>query len=244
MPEESKQKEEKAAEIQANAAIEASKIQANAARTTSTIQALALILVTIIGVVAANVEWKSNSSISEIIASPTLTFTSTPNFTPTPTFTLTPYICPFQGQTDDETISNLIRAEADASNSKGLLTILKIFSPNAVFYDYAPKSPKQWNGPQARYEVDLFQTTEFQGVEHFDIMPIGPGIEGDTAYYTSGSKGSYRIVGGAWTNFFNGSLISTRPTQYGSEHWILKKNNNRCWVIVQMDFNAGHIKFP
>ncbi len=232
MSEKSKQKEENAAKIQADAVREASKIQANAAKTTSIIQALALIFVTIIGALIANVNWKSNPSIPEITVSPTSTFAPTS------------YICPFQGQTENETISNLIESEADASNTKDLSTILIIFAPNASFYDYAQSPTKTWVGPNTRYKDDLFQTTELRRVKHFDILPVGLGIDGNTASYTSGSKGSYRNDEGNWTDFFNGSLISTPSTKYGSEHWILKKNTNGCWVIIQMEFDAGHIQFP
>lgn len=158
-----------------------------------------------------------------------------------PSLTPTRYICPYQGQTDNETIVRLIKAEASASNFKDLSIILKIFSPNAVFYDYAPETPKQWFGPRERYEKDLFRTTELRGVEHFDILPAGSGIDGNTAYYTSGSKGSYRIGNGPWKELSNGSSNST---EYGSEHWILEKSTNGCWTIIEMQFNAGDEKFP
>lgn len=179
-----------AAKIQANAAIEASKIHYRSIVFQAIIGAIALILVAIIGLI-------NNPLILGITSSPTPTFTFIPSYTPTSTFaptstiTLTPYICPYQGQTDNETISNLIQAEAVAANTKDLSIILAIFDPNAIFYDYVPTPAKQWNGPIARYKDDLFKTTELQGVEHFDISPIGPGINGDIAYYVSGSKGNY-----------------------------------------------------
>jgi hypothetical protein len=90
----------------------------------------------------------------------------------------------------------------------------------------------------------LFLTTDFKNVEHFDILPARPRITGDTTYYTSGSKGDFRIDGGALNTYFNGSLVSDPPTKYGSEHWILKKNGIGCWAIIQMEFNAGDEKFP
>ena len=173
------------------------------------------------------------------------THTPQPTITPVPTITPTQFICPFQGQTDEETIVNLIQAEAIAVNTKDLNIIMTIFAPNAAFYDYAlvpPKeSPEEWIGPDDRYEKVLFRTTEFREVEHFDIYSVGSGIDGNPAYYISGSKGSYRIGGEEWRNFNN---PSTPSTQYGSDHWVLQKNNNGCWVIIRMDFNAGHIKFP
>ena len=242
MSEESKNADA-AAKIQADAAIEASKIHYRSVVFQAIISAIALILVAVIGI-------NNKSSNPVINSSPTPaftfipTFTSTPTFIPTPTFTLTPYICPYQGQTDNETISNLIQAEAVAANAKNLSIILAIFDPNAIFYDYAPTPLKQWNGPIERYRDDLFKTTDLQGVEHFDPSPVGSGIGSVIAYYVSGSKGNYRIGGGNWTYFFNGSKISEPSTQFGSEHWILKKDNDGCWVITQMEFNAGHIEFP
>jgi hypothetical protein len=146
--------------------------------------------------------------------------------------------------TDDGTIVGLIQAEAIASNAKDISIIQAIFDPGAIFYDFASDPAKSWNGPLARYQDDLFSITDFQNMEHFDILPVKPGISGDTAYYTSGSKGEYRIDGGDWNRFFNGSLVSRPSTQYGSEHWILKKNSTGCWSIVQMEFNAGEERFP
>jgi hypothetical protein len=179
--------------------------------------------------------------------------TNTPNREPSPsatsteippTLTATPYICPYQGKTDEETIVNLIKAEADAVNIKSLDIILAIYSPNAIIYQYDTEPPKIWNGPVDRYG-NLFTTTTFKDVEHFDILPAVPVLAGETeAYYTSGSRGSYRTEGGDWIPFNNGSLISPTPTQYGSDHWTLKKDEKGCWLIVKMDFNASHIKFP
>ena len=205
------------------------------------------VMVVVLAVIGLN-----SKSIIQAIVGPSSTpdFTHTPTFTPTststhtPTIISTPYICPFQGQTDNETIVKLIKAEASASNSETLSIILKIFSPNAVFYDYTSDPPKQWIGPRTRYEKVLFPTTDFKGVEHFDILPAGQGIVGDVAYYTSGSRGSFLNSEGKWEPFNNGSLISTTPTPYGSDHWILEKDNHGCWVIIRMEFNAGHIAFP
>jgi len=237
MSEESKQKEAIAAKIQADAVREASIIQADAAREASRRNTLAIILVAIISVlgsiVVTIVGLKNKSPIPEITSSPPLTFTSTP------------YICPFQGQTDNETIVNLIQAEAVAVNTKDLDIILKIFAANAEFYDYVTKPPRIWNGPHERYKEDLFKT-EFSEVKHFDILPAGLGIDGDRAYYISGSMGYYKSEG-TWEYFFNGSSKSMPPTptaKFGSDHWVLQKNNNGCWVIIRMEFNAGHEEFP
>jgi len=83
---------------------------------------------------------------------------------------------------------------------------------------------------------------EFQNVEHFDILPAGQGIVGDTAYYTSGSRGKYRGIGAvAFNTFNNGSSLTT---QYGSDHWILRKNDKGCWVIFRMELNAALVQFP
>jgi hypothetical protein len=138
----------------------------------------------------------------------------------------------------------LIQAEAIALNTKDILIIQAIFNPDAIFYDFGSNPIKSWIGPLARYQDDLFTTTDFREMEYFDILPVEPGISGDTAYYTSGSKGYSRMDGGDWNRFFNGSLVSNHSTQFGSEHWIIKKNSSGCWVIVQMEFNAGDEQFP
>lgn len=174
-------------------------------------------------------------------ATPTLTPTTTSTSTPTPTPTPT---CPYEGETDNETIVNLIQAEATAANTKSITITQNIFSPDAIFTDYAQKPPKTWYGPLARYGDDLFKFVDFKEVEHFDILPVGQGIAGNMAWYTSGSKGFYKTSGSDWQEMFNGSLVSTPPTEFGSEHWTLTKNRVGCWVITQMDFNAGLIPFP
>ena len=206
--------------------INIAKLQADTARETAKTQSRTQIIVAIIGaaavIIAALLSLKSSSH---------------PISPPEP-------ICPYQGQTENETIANLIQAEATAVNTKDLAIIMAIFDASATFQDYASEPPQQWNGALTRYKETLFQTTEFRGVEHFDILPAGPGIDGNTAYYTSGSKGSYRIGGGDWQNFFNSSLISVPSARFGSDHWILRKNDQGCWVIVRPEFNAGHIEFP
>lgn len=179
----------------------------------------------------------------------TLTPTSTSTFTstPHPTLTLTPIICSYQGTTDDQTITNLIQKEAEASNTKDMSVMQAIFSSFAVFHDYS--RPKLvWLGPEARYKEDLFKTTDLKDVIHFDIMPVGNGIIDNKATYISGSMGSYSTNGGkTWVSFSNGSIVPFGPilaTKYGSEHWVLEKDNLGCWRVIQFDFNAGHIPFP
>src|SRR6266498_4974554 len=90
----------------------------------------------------------------------TLTVTNSSTVTSTSTFTPTQYICLYQGQTDNQTILNLIQEEATAVNTKNLDIILAIFDPDAIFYDGASAPPKSWNGPAARYDNDLFRTLE------------------------------------------------------------------------------------
>jgi hypothetical protein len=222
---------------------------------------IAVAIIGLIGTIVVALINQSPAFIQVLVKTPTPSSTATIVFTPTsaptrepspsststeipPTFTVTPFICPYQGETDDETIVSLIKAEAYAVNGRSLDIILAIYSPNAIFYQYDTVPPKIWYGPVDRYESP-FKTTEYKDVEHFDILPAVPVMAGETdAYYTSGSRGNYRTIGGDWTPFDNGSLISPTPTQYGSDHWTLKKDEKGCWLIVRMDFNAGHIEFP
>jgi len=179
---------------------------------------------------------------------PTLTEAPTPTTAPTaiPTLTLTPTpACPYQGRTDDETIANLIRAEAEAVNSESIAIIISIFVPDATFYDGDTK--RSWSSPMERYQEDLFKNTDIRDAEHFDIRPAGPGVTGNTAWYTSGSRGYYKD-GGVWKLFSNGSAISTSatatPAPYGSDHWTFGRDSTGCWVITRFAFNSGHIPFP
>lgn len=179
------------------------------------------------------------------IPATTHTPTSTPTPFHTPTLIPTPP-CPYAAGTDDETIRALIAIEAEAVNRKSIDIILTIFSAEAVFVDNAVPAgqpPRTWFGPLARYKDDLFMNTDLRDTSHFDILPAGPGIVGDTAYYTSGSKGSYRS-GDNWEPYFNGSKVGEEPTLYGSDHWTLRRDSNGCWAIVRLDFNAGHVPFP
>jgi len=208
--------------IQAEATVRSSIITARAVTIGAILTAISGITIAIIGLINTLPKPEQNSPLSPI-------------FVPTST----PYRCPYKSQTDHETIIKLIEAEAAAVNTKDAGIILAIFAPDAVFHDHASAPSKEWNSPIKRYQDDLFKTMEFQSVDHFDISLAE--IIGNTAYYTSGSKGYYRVGNGDWVEMLNGSLTST---QYGSEHWVLQKNTNGCWVIVQMDFNAGHIKFP
>jgi hypothetical protein len=176
----------------------------------------------------------------------TPTPTPTPTDTPTPTVTPTPTsVCPYQGKTDDETIKNLIQAEAEAYHEESMAIIQSIFSPDAIIVDNAATPlPRTWLSPIERYQNDIFPNTDLKGVVHFDILPAGQGIAGDTASYTSGSHGYYRSSPEAqWTYFFNGSKLPPNSTSYGSDHWRLKKING-CWAITEFEFNSGHVPFP
>jgi hypothetical protein len=172
-------------------------------------------------------------------------YTETPAPTHTITFTPTP-ACPYAGDTDDETIRALIVNEAEAVNREAIDIILAIFSADAFFADYAVPSgqpPRTWFDPLARYQDDLFKNTDIRGASHFGIFPAGPGISGDTAYYVSGSMGSFRS-GDEWVPYLNGSIVGEKATTYGSDHWTLRRGSNGCWAIIRHDFNAGHIPFP
>ena len=124
-------------------------------------------------------------------------------------------------------------------NTRDADIIRDSFAADAVFYDYATDPPQQWRSPQARYMDDLFVNTVLRSVGHFDISPVGRGLQDRLATYTSGSRGEYR-AGDVWIAYENGSLGTT---EYGSDHWKLMKEAG-CWVIVQLDFNAGHVPFP
>jgi hypothetical protein len=177
---------------------------------------------------------------------PDPTHWSTPTNTTSPRLTDTPsptqFSCPYQGFTDNQTIEKLIKAEAQASNTKSMQIMQDIFSADAIFRDYATIPATIFIGPIERYQNDLFKFTDLRDVEHFDILPAGNGIDGDMATYTSGNRGQFRMVGyEEWKEFYNGSIKSA---EFGSDHWVLKKDQHGCWRIYEFDFNAGHVPFP
>jgi len=146
---------------------------------------------------------------------------------PSPTPTCLP-----QAGGDEETITRLIHAEAEAVLKEDILIIRAIFAENAVIRDGG--SEEQWNDPISRYNK-LFAETRFTDAVHFDIQPAGPGISGNVAYFTSGSRGSYVTTDG-----YSGSY--DHPPC--SDHWTFSRNGAACWVITEFTFNACHIPFP
>lgn len=173
---------------------------------------------------------------TETLLPPTLTSTVIPTSTSTPT----PTCLSYQRDTDSDTLTNLIMAEAEAVNTKNIGIIRDIFDPNAIIKD-EDETPQIFRDPIARY-TELFNT-DFMGAQHFDILPAGPGITQTDAWFTSGSKGKYKN-NGAWSSYSNPSTVSLPSARYGSDHWTFQKNSADCWVIIRFEFNAGHVQFP
>jgi len=151
-----------------------------------------------------------------------------------------PTTCPYQANTDEETIVRLIQAESEAVNCEEISIIQAIFADGATVRDIV--NEEEWNDPSARYST-LFENVDFRDVTLSDILPAGPGITGDVAYYSSGNEGQYRVDSGEWQSFINKSSLDP-STPYGSDHWTLNRNDAGCWVITEFTFNAGHIPFP
>ena len=186
-------------------------------------------------------------------ATPTITVTPSPSNTPTRTSTPTPIPCPFQGNTDLETLVNLINTEAEAANTKYISLIQSIFAPNALIRDRqfdpgvsppvtTPLPQKIWNSPDERYTASkgLFNTTSYRSATHTDPMVVGSGITATQAWLVTGSTGEYQD-GNIWKPYDNPSKLKSA---YGSDHWTFGKNSAGCWVIVRYDFDASHIPFP
>ena len=158
--------------------------------------------------------------------------------TPSPT----PVVCPYRGFSDNQIIEKIINAEALAVNTKSMEIILDIFSADAIIHDYDPKHETIFIGPTERYQNDLFKYTGLKDVVHFDILPAGNGIDGNTATYTSGSRGFYKGVDDSvWEPIDNPSI---NESEYGSDHWVLEKDQYGCWRIIEFNFNASHVPFP
>jgi hypothetical protein len=156
---------------------------------------------------------------------------------------LAPAPCPYQADNDMNTIKRLIEAEAEAVNIENISIIHDIFAPDATIHD-KDNTPEDFPPPITRYNK-LFAETDYRDAEHFDIEEK---VIGAVAYFTSGSRGEYRVGSGDWMKYCNGSSgpgsTYCSPTDYGSDHWTLQKNSFGCWEITEFSFNAGHVPFP
>lgn len=170
---------------------------------------------------------------------PTPTSTSSPSFTPSATLTPMP-VCRYQGATDEETLRQLVLAEAEASNARDLGIILDIFTAEAMVIEgHALDKPV----PALQHYADEFAQKKFRGIEHFDIFLTERGLTRTAAWLTSGSRGEFSDNNGPWTLFENGSTLNSK-TPYGSDQWTFNRDEAGCWVIVEFRFNAGHVPFP
>ena len=135
-------------------------------------------------------------------------------------------------KTDDEAIHWLIEQEARAVVSENMDLIVGIFNDKAKIVDYYDRnSPTVWKNPIDRYQ-QLFKDYEFTDTQNTNIRSLGA-INRDTAYYISGSHGTY---------FHNGqNQLFQNPDD--ASHWTLIKING-CWQITKFEFNASGVVFP
>lgn len=145
-----------------------------------------------------------------------------------------PQKCVYTGaaKTDAEAIHWLIEAEAQAAVAADLNLIKDIFAVDAIIIDYGDRNlPVKWNNPIDRYQP-LFEAYQFISLQNDHIMARRP-IQGETAYYVSGSHGSYQHDG------------QTIPLQNPDDasHWTVTKIAG-CWKITKFEFNASGISFP
>ena len=143
-----------------------------------------------------------------------------------------PSVCAYGNVTDAEAIRWLIDQETQAVVSENITLIKGIFQDEAKIIDYFDKSaPIVWSNPLDRYQT-LFRDYEFIDAQNTNIRSMGA-INGDTAYYMSGSHGTY-IHNGQTSRFQNPDDAS---------HWTVTRVNG-CWKIAKFDFNASGVAFP
>jgi hypothetical protein len=133
-------------------------------------------------------------------------------------------LCPYQEETDMATITSIIEAEATAANNEDLSIIRDIFAPNALIRFEVDGT--EWHTPIARYK-ELFDSADIFNSRHFGIQPTGKGITADTAWFISGSSGTYVPNGGEAQEYYN---------EVGKDSWVLKRNFFGCWVIAEFRF--------
>jgi hypothetical protein len=132
--------------------------------------------------------------------------------------------CPYQEVTVMATIVSIIEAEATAANNEDLSIIKDIFASNALLRFEVDGT--EWHSPIARYQ-ELFESADILNSKHFGIQPTGKGITADTAWFISGSSGTYVPHGGEAQEYYN---------EVGKDSWVLKRNIYGCWVITEFRF--------
>lgn len=132
--------------------------------------------------------------------------------------------CPYQGDSDLATLTNLINAEATAVNAEDMSIIREIFAPNAVLRYNGGK--QVWNEPFTHY-TELFETASIRNSKHFGIAPTGQGITAQKAWMISGSSGTYIPDGGEPVDYYN---------EPGKDTWVMTRNFYGCWVITEFGF--------
>ena len=157
-------------------------------------------------------------------------FPHTPMPTLTPTVAATPLACVCESDTLDDTLRCLIHTEAQAITNADLPLIDQIFASNAVIV--RGDTGEVWHDAVTYYKP-MFRDLDFSAAQHFDIRQIE--VRDQTAYYTSGSSGSYSDADGTPVTYHNDSP---------SNHWVFERDDDGCWVITQFAFNAAHLDFP
>jgi len=132
--------------------------------------------------------------------------------------------CPYQEVTVMATIVSIIEAEATAANNEDLSIIKDIFASNALLRFELDGT--EWHSPIARYQ-ELFERADIFDSKHFGIQPTGKGITADTAWFISGSSGTFVPNGGEPQEYYN---------EVGKDSWVLKRNFFGCWVITEFRF--------
>ena len=133
-------------------------------------------------------------------------------------------VCPYEGATDEITITNLINAEAEALNREDISIISTIYSSDA-FIRFVFSDGSYWDtyDPIKKYKED-FSGVDFKNLKHSFIQPDGEGITNDTARFISDSSGTVTGSDGVPIQYQN---------EVGSDSWVLKKNSAGCWIIVE-----------
>ncbi len=139
--------------------------------------------------------------------------------------------CPYQTQTDLETITNILNAEANAILQKDINVIKQIYADNAVIKDV--QSGQTWNSPVTKYQ-ELFAERDFQKLEHFALQLVKN--TGQMAWVTGGVRGH--------DVYISSGQVEDFESDTHSDHWIFEKNENGCWIITALDFNATNVSFP
>jgi len=138
--------------------------------------------------------------------------------------------CPYNGNTDEATFQNIIRAEEIAALNEDITIADQIYLPGATVTDV----PTGVTSPVLQHYQDFFATLDFIELQHYNIEIVQ--INSSNAWVTSSDSGIL---------FFKetGERLEY-VSEPGASHYIFGRDTSGCWKISHFSKQAENELFP